>query len=1712
MTDIKRNEPEDETLLDEPVLDETVLERNVAELLSRAHEPPRMEREARARVLATLKTRRAVAKRSRPIAKIAGYSGLAMAAAVLLGVGVWQLTKSAPASEQTAFTNEDPAPREVALEDGTKVVLRQGAEIAVEGSRRVRLVRGEAFFDVARADDEFVVDVPQGRAVVLGTKFLLNASDEETLAAVARGRVRIENGSGEEVLGAGEEGELRENERPTRRPAPRLTHLTSWMATHTASAEETTPVRGGTLIARQPNWQTQEYPLPVRDLTVDVYVENQVARVAIDQTFFNEQQAELEGVYSFPLPSGAAISRLAMYVDGNLMEAGIVERQRARRIYDSIVYERRDPALLEWMEGNRFKVRIFPLRARQEKRILLSYTEAVSRLYDDYRIEVPIPALDAPVDEVTYRVHVVGCAECEVGSTSHPLESSVRGDDRVVEFTARNHRVGRDFAITVRDPSNTPEVVSYGTEDTRYWMTRVRPDLTNVDARREETRRWVVLHDTSASRAPQDLVAQREFAEQLVEQMDEDDEVAVVAFDTTVRRFGSGLVPVKDVSETGLRDFLIAESHDAVGATDLGRAFDEALAILGDESVAAPYVVYLGDGIATASGDDLDSLRRKIEGRATVVSVAFGDSRDETVLEGLARATGGLTASVSAGENIAWRAFDLVATLSTARVLDVRAELLGADGSPIHATTYASSHQLSDGEELTIVSRLGETVPAAVRLTGRAGSTTFTQTIELGAPRRTDARYLPRLWARERVSALVEDGSDEHRDELIQLGRRHFLITPHTSLLVLENDAMYDQFDVPRDRRRDWAHYRTPRRIDVAYEPPSQARDYPVLDAEMIRSPADILQRRPTMLPGFGIATRASRRLGSFGGVITGALVEDSIGIGGLGLIGSGRGGGGTGESNLGLGRSDAAEPATVSVTTAELRESTADRWELNADQERSRAAANAAAAGPMMRAPFQQTLAPSGAPTPLRYSFEHDARLNDLTAFLPGMFDTTFDELRRDLYRSDEGAGSVSDEAASILRRAREQAIGRRYSYTDGSTLSVASDGSFVLRRAGVVPGEEIWFGSNELVHVYSELGLELRRSARDVEAAVYFAYAPFVVPAPEMLARWYEVTVTEGTVVLRRPGAEHPELSLRFDANGRLAAIVAHEDGGEHSLATYAYDGGALVAGDTRVAISVASESSRRRPQATFVTLPLRQPAYWEARLESETPGTAEWREVIRQLLASQAALEDTAALGRTLTKLIEVSGQPAIGELALASHAAGTFTIDATDAVAAYFRAVHSTRPAWDEVATAHPGTLPGMLAEYRALLASIPRADDAFARHERFSARYSNRALRYVAAQQLSNRWYSQRPMEVAAAFDRVASDGELWAEAQYAAVWALYNGGRYDDASERLRDLYLKAVERGIKPPVDYLVAQAFWYGSQGQAGFDMFWAGLREAVQERGTPIAYLTLLDAAAFAQGRSPLIDRDIDRAAAHFVRRPPEDIELRMAVIDALLRFGRIAQAHVLLAPIAARDDASPAVLQRAAAIADSLSRPAEAATYLERTLDALENENVGLAEIRRIYQAAITALDDAATASTDPDPFLDRALKLVAEWRRIDPDNTTIDTLAARTLYTHDRGDEAWRQLSTILERHPMEGESYGAVASVLQQEGNVRRAEELLTRAAEVEPENPTWLLRRAETLFVLDRNAEARALLQRIENRTWHERFAGIEWQAQDLARRNARR
>lgn len=101
--------------------------------------------------------------------------------------------------------------RSVALEDGSSVQLAPRSAISVSftsGERQVRLLRGEAYFEVTRNEHKpFKVLTDDAVTTVLGTGFDVHLSDKGTDVNVRHGRVRLETlgpASGMRILTAGQ--------------------------------------------------------------------------------------------------------------------------------------------------------------------------------------------------------------------------------------------------------------------------------------------------------------------------------------------------------------------------------------------------------------------------------------------------------------------------------------------------------------------------------------------------------------------------------------------------------------------------------------------------------------------------------------------------------------------------------------------------------------------------------------------------------------------------------------------------------------------------------------------------------------------------------------------------------------------------------------------------------------------------------------------------------------------------------------------------------------------------------------------------------------------------------------------------------------------------------------------------------------------------------------------------------------------------------------------------------------------------------------------------------------------------------------------------------------------------------------------------------------------------------------------------------------------
>ena len=108
-------------------------------------------------------------------------------------------------------------------------------------------------------------------------------------------------------------------------------------------------------------------PLTVGYHKVAVEIRDQIARTTVEESFVNPTDATLEGVFSFPLPADASISGFGMWIGDELVEADVVEKQRAREIYEDILRRKKDPGLLEWAGGNLFKARVFPIFAARRE-------------------------------------------------------------------------------------------------------------------------------------------------------------------------------------------------------------------------------------------------------------------------------------------------------------------------------------------------------------------------------------------------------------------------------------------------------------------------------------------------------------------------------------------------------------------------------------------------------------------------------------------------------------------------------------------------------------------------------------------------------------------------------------------------------------------------------------------------------------------------------------------------------------------------------------------------------------------------------------------------------------------------------------------------------------------------------------------------------------------------------------------------------------------------------------------------------------------------------------------------------------------------------------------------------------------------------------------------------------------------------------------------
>src|SRR5258708_2433246 len=108
----------------------------------------------------------------------------------------------------------------------------------------------------------------------------------------------------------------------------------------------------------------------LQKLDVDVRITGAVATTTWTMTFTNNSNRLLEGELNFPLPQGSSVSHYALDINGKMRDAVPVEKEKATLAFENTERRRINPGLLEKVDGNTFRTRIYPINPKGTRTVM----------------------------------------------------------------------------------------------------------------------------------------------------------------------------------------------------------------------------------------------------------------------------------------------------------------------------------------------------------------------------------------------------------------------------------------------------------------------------------------------------------------------------------------------------------------------------------------------------------------------------------------------------------------------------------------------------------------------------------------------------------------------------------------------------------------------------------------------------------------------------------------------------------------------------------------------------------------------------------------------------------------------------------------------------------------------------------------------------------------------------------------------------------------------------------------------------------------------------------------------------------------------------------------------------------------------------------------------------------------------------------------------
>ncbi|NOR37046.1 MAG: marine proteobacterial sortase target protein [Woeseiaceae bacterium] len=557
---------------------------------------------------------------------------------------------------------------------------------------------------------------------------------------------------------------------------------------------------------------------------VSINVNGLVARVSVMQEFRNEGSEWVEGIYVFPLPGGAAVDHMRLYVGERFIEGEIREKEQARKEYEQAKQEGKKTSLVEQQRANLFTTSVANIGPGESVIVEIEYLEDVR--YEDGTFSLRFPMTLTPryipgeatsdrqgsgwspdttlVDDASLITPpMVGMSKSHkvslqarinagmpleiIASRYHPVNVSESTGHYSVALANGQASMDHDFELLWRPvPSSAPRGMAFAetVNGEPYYLLLVMPPDTAESSAARMPREMIFIVDTSGSMHGVSIEQARKALSRAIDGLQPGDLFNVIEFNSYPNPLFANSVPAGAVNISTARNFV--SRLQANGGTEMRSALQLALRNPPSESYLRQ-IIFITDG-AVGNEEGLFKLIEAKLGNARLFTVGIGSAPNSWFMRKAAETGRGTFTTISALHEVGEKMDRLFRKLEHPQVTNIDLQWPGGtrvDGYP------AIVPDLYLGEPVSVRIRASSAFRPSdtIRIVGDSVAGAWSADLSLDVDAQSPG--IAALWARARIADLLDKerrGADvaETRSAIVETALKHHLVSKHTSLIAVD--------------------------------------------------------------------------------------------------------------------------------------------------------------------------------------------------------------------------------------------------------------------------------------------------------------------------------------------------------------------------------------------------------------------------------------------------------------------------------------------------------------------------------------------------------------------------------------------------------------------------------------------------------------------------------------------------------------------------------------------------------------------------------------------------------------------------------------------------------------------------------------------------------------------------------------------------------------